>query len=111
MTDGTIRTVKLEGIGCSASMCSRTTVKVKNERNSLESVWLDSISAIRETTETNALFLMRDGTQRRLSLLSGFRVLYLGSEPQTGESQKLDLGQVRSLEFIGTSPMKETGRR
>jgi len=106
--DGTIRTVKLEGVGCSASMCSRSLIKIKNERNSVESVWLDRISEIRETTDTNALFLMRDGAQRRLSLVTDFRVLYLGSGP--GSPAKLDLGKVRSLQFISQAPTTERDR-
>jgi hypothetical protein len=108
MTDGTIQTVKVEGVGCTVSMCSRTRIEVKNERNSLERVWLDSISVIRETSGSSALFLMKDGTQRRLSLLTGFRVLYLGSGP--GLPAKLDLGKVRSLQFNSTTPPIERGR-
>ena len=32
MRDGATRTVKLEGVGCAQSICSRTAIKAKTER-------------------------------------------------------------------------------
>jgi hypothetical protein len=42
MADGTSRIAKLEGMGCSASICSRTAVKSKAESESIVKIWLDS---------------------------------------------------------------------
>src|SRR5580704_16656370 len=53
MADGTGRMARLEGVGCSASICSRTAIKSKAENDSLVKSWLDSIAAIRDTTATD----------------------------------------------------------
>jgi hypothetical protein len=94
MSNGVARTVKIEGIGCTASLCSRTAIRGKVEYGSILKTWFDTIGAIKETTASDALFVMRDGTQRRMSLLSDFRVLYLAP------SEKLDLAKVKSIEFV-----------
>ncbi len=95
---GAIRTYKLEGVGCTASRCSRTILKGAPS----DSIWLDTIAAIIETTEPAALFLMRDGTQKRVSLVGDFRVLYLRNE--SGAPEKLDLAKVKSVEFLPLTP-------
>lgn len=96
-TDGTSRTVVLEGIGCSASICSRTVIKSKAPNDSRVNTWLDSLAAIKDTTATDALFVLKDGTARRLSLVNDFRVLYLAGH--LGATEKLDLARVKSVEF------------
>jgi hypothetical protein len=63
--------------------------------------WLDSISAIRETTSTGALFVLHDGSRRRLSFVPNFRILYLATLLGIGE--QLDLSSVQSLEFSPAS--------
>jgi hypothetical protein len=98
LPDGTIRMATLEGLGCSRSICSRVAIKVKADSNSLVSLWLDSIASIKDTTENDALLVMRDGTQRRMSLVTDFRVLYLANRSPT--SEKLDLAKIKSLEFL-----------
>src|SRR6266566_5049437 len=55
MRDGAMRVARIQGVGCSASICSRTLIKGKTDRESVVTTWLDSISAIRETTSTGAL--------------------------------------------------------
>ncbi len=102
MADGTSRTARLEGVGCSASICSRTTIKGKGESDSLVTSRLDSLSAIRDTTANDALFVMKDGTRRRLSLVTDFRVIYL--ENQGAGTEKVDLEKVKSVEFL--TPLK-----
>jgi hypothetical protein len=59
---------------------------------------VDSIASIKDTTETDALFVMKDGTERRLALVPDFRVLYVSS--RNGGAEKLDLAKIRSLEFL-----------
>lgn len=97
LRDGTIRMAKLEGLGCSASMCSRVAIKGKTDGDSLVSFWLDSVAAIKDTTEKEALLVMKDGTERRISLVTDFRVLYLANRFLSAE--KLDLAKVKLLEL------------
>lgn len=101
LSDGATRTVKLEGVGCTASICSRTSIKGKAEHESIVKTWFDSIAAIKDTTDSDALFVMKDGTQRRMSLLKDFRVLYI--EGRNGTPEKLDLAKVKSIEFLAAS--------
>ncbi len=98
LPDGTTRMAKLEGLGCSWSICSRVAIKGKTDGDSLVSFWLDSITAIKDTTENGALLAMKDGTQHRMSLVTDFRVLYTLN--RSGGTEKLDLSKIRSLEFL-----------
>jgi len=98
LPDGTIRMAKIEGLGCSKSICSRFAIKGKTDGDSLVSFWLDTIAAIKKTTENGALLVMKDGTEHRLSLVTDFRVVYLANRSQS--SEKLDLAKIKSLEFL-----------
>ena len=101
MADGTSRMARLEGVGCSASICSRTVIKSKAGNESLVKTWLDSLAAIRDTTASDALFVLKDGTARRLSFVTDFRVLYLAN--RLGGTEKLDLAKLKSVEFLAPS--------
>jgi hypothetical protein len=94
--DGTSRTVKLEGVGCTESMCSRVFIRSKSASGAPVQTWVDSIASIKAGPENDALFVMKDGTERRLTLVSDFRVLYVSGGKG---AEKLDLGKIRSLEF------------
>ena len=96
--DGTSRTVRLEGVGCTESMCSRVFIRSKGESGVPLRTWFDSVAAIKDPTANDALFVMRDGTERRLALVSDFRVLYVSN--RKGATEKLDLSTIRSLEFL-----------
>jgi hypothetical protein len=98
LPDGTYRTVTLDGFGCSAAICSRVFVEGRIDDGSDEKIWIDSLAAIRDITANSALFVMKDGTQRRLSLITDFRVLYL--QEGSAKPQKLDLSKVRSLQMV-----------
>ena len=100
MRDGTTRTVKLEGVGCLQSICSRTAIKVKAKTDSLVRTWFDGLAAIKDTTAADALFVLKDGTSQRMSLLSDFRVLYLAN--RLGGTEKLDLAKVQAIEFLAS---------
>lgn len=102
LPDGTVQMAKLEGLGCSQSICSRVSIKGKASNNSLASFWLDRIAAIKDTTENGALLVMKDGTKQRISLITDFRVLYLADPSLSpGRSpEKLDLTKIKSLEFL-----------
>lgn len=94
--DGTARTVKLKGIGCTESMCSRVFIRSKDENGAPVQTWLDSIASIKDATASDAVFVMKNGAQRRLAFIADFRVLYVSTP-----AEKLDLSKIRSLEFIG----------
>jgi hypothetical protein len=96
LSDGTIHTVTLEGVGCPVGLCSRVAVNARAQGDArIEKVWLDCIAAIQDITGRDALFVFTDGTQRRLSVVSENRVLY-----STGDG-KVDLSHVQSLIFVG----------
>lgn len=104
--DGASRTATLQGMGCPVSMCSRVAVKSRVVGDSrLTAIglhrelntWLDSIAAIKEITSDDALFVFKDGTARRLAVISGNRILYIASY---FGSEKINLADVRTLEFI-----------
>jgi hypothetical protein len=95
--DGSARIVKLEGVGCTLSICSRTMMKAKAERDALMKLSLDGIAAIRDTADHDALFVMRDGTQKRLTLVKDFRVLYFAD---SGHSERLGIENVKSIDFL-----------
>jgi hypothetical protein len=101
LPDGTKRSITLQGIGCPAGMCSRVTIKGEVPRYEPASVWIDTIAAIRDTNEHDALFVMHDGSRKRLSLLHDFRVLYFVD--RSGREGKVDLAKVESLEILTPS--------
>jgi hypothetical protein len=101
LPDGTIQMAKLEGLGCSASVCSRVAIKGKTDGGSV-SFWLDTIAAIKDTTQNDALLVLKNGTEQRMSLLTDFRVLYLANRSQ--RSEKLDLAKIKSLELLPVTP-------
>jgi hypothetical protein len=98
LPDGTIRMARVEGLGCSAAICSRVAIKGKTEGDSLVTFWLDSIAAIKDITERDALIVMKNGAGQRVSFVTDFRVLYLGNLFPSPE--KVDLGKIKSLEFL-----------
>jgi len=98
LINGESRNIVLEGVGCTSSLCSRVLLNTrKADEPGFTRVWLDSISAIRDVTKDDALFLFRDGTERRLSVFPLNRVLYIKGRWLGRE--KIGLETVRSLEF------------
>jgi hypothetical protein len=100
LADGTKRTVTLDGAGCSETICSQVFIQGRSNDGSTERIWFDRLAAIRDIAANSALFIMGDGSQKRLSLITDFRVLYL-NEGNT-KSQKLDLSKIQSLEMLST---------
>ena len=98
--DGTSRLTKLQGVGCTESMCSRVFIRSKSADGAPLQTWLDSIASIEDTTENGAVFAMKDGTDQRLAFVSRFRVLYVSGS--NGRTERLDLAKVRSLEFVNS---------
>ena len=96
--DGTTRTVRLQGWGCTESMCSRVFIRSNSENRTPLRTWFDSIAAIKDATAADALFVMKDGTERRLPFVSDYRVLYVSN--RIGLTEKLDLAKIQSIEFF-----------
>jgi hypothetical protein len=96
--DGTARTVTLQGVGCSISMCSR--VRAKDATN--DDVWLDGLSSVRQISHDShgsvqAIFRFRNGAERQASLVEGNRILYIRDGFRSTE--KLDLASLTSIDF------------
>ena len=97
--NGQARTVTLEGVGCSEALCSRVAVKTRAEGDSrVTRTWLDTIAAIRDITSQTALFVLKDGTARRLSVVHDNQFLYF--EGQDGTEGKINLAGVTLVEFL-----------
>lgn len=101
LPNGATETVRLDGVGCTESICSRVLIKAKTAKNALVEMWFDSIVAIRDIREDGALFVLKDHSEQRLSLVSDFRVLYVAKDGTRKE--KLDLAKVKSFEILGPS--------
>ena len=97
LLNGSTQTMKFEGVGCTSSICSRTVLKSKTG-DSAVSTRLDGIAAIKDVRDGDALFVLRDGKEQRMSLLTDFRVLYLTNS--RGASEKVDLATVKNVEFL-----------
>jgi hypothetical protein len=72
-------------------------IKGRTERGSLVEMRLDTVAAIRSTAAGQTLFVLKDGREERLSLVSDFRVLYVAKPHGT---EKIDLAKVTSVEFL-----------
>ena len=101
MPDGATETARLEGVGCSAAICSRVLMQGKAKDESLVKTRLAAIASIKKTSGGSALLVLKDGTARRLSLVKDFRVLYLANP--SGSTKKLDLADIRAVEFLPDS--------
>jgi hypothetical protein len=97
LSDGGVRTIELQGLGCSEAICSRVFIRAREANHSESQIWLDSIAAIKSINHDSALFVMKDGTERRLALIPDFRVLYVTNS--NGNSERIDLGAITALEM------------
>jgi len=101
LPDGATRVAKVEGIGCSVAICSRVAIKGGTQGDSLVQKSLRSIAAIKDTNHGHALLVLKNGTEARVSLIRDFRVLYLANP--AGGDDKLDLANVKSVEFVSSA--------
>lgn len=99
LPNGDTQLVKLEGVGCTVSICSRTHIEGHARNASLEAVEFDAIRKIESIPQNRVTLLMKDGSSQAMSLVTDFRVLYLRSE--SGAPEKLDFSEVKSVEFLG----------
>jgi hypothetical protein len=99
LANGSSRTVTLEGVGCSKAMCSRVAIQGKASGDSrVTRTWLDTIATIKDISSEDALFVLKNGTARRLSVVHDNRFLYFAD--QNGVGGKIDLAGVKSVEFL-----------
>jgi hypothetical protein len=106
MPNGHSQTVIVQGVGCDVNMCSRVAIRSKSADARLAalglyhemSTWLDSIAAI---TENDALFVFKDGSKRRLSIIDDNRFFYFAD--RCFGSGKIDVAKVRSFESVPTT--------
>jgi hypothetical protein len=98
LANGSSRTVSLEGVGCSETLCSRVAVRSRIDGDAhVQRTRLDSLVAIRDITKDGARFVFKDGTERRLSVVAENRVLYVVN--QNGDETRIDLARIASVEF------------
>ena len=98
MSDGSARTVTLQGVGCTANICSRVRALDVNS----ESVWLDGIDSVHAISSkadgaVTAILRFRNGTERQVSIIQAHRILYVGE--RFGRVEKLDLTRVARIDF------------
>jgi hypothetical protein len=97
MTDGTFRTITLEGVGCAQAMCSRVRIRPVEQ----DGVWLDQLASVDDISQnaegpTHAVFAFRDGSSRETSITASNRMLYIGGRFST---HQIDLAHVRRIDF------------
>ena len=97
LTDGSVRTVTIQGIGCTTAMCSRVRALDRNA----ESVWLDGLTSVhdivREGDGVAAVFAFKNGSERRSSIRAANRIVYFASH--FGRTEQLDLASVTRITF------------
>ena len=98
LADGATQIARIDGIGCTESICSTVLMKAKSAGNTVVEVRFDSLAAIRDIRQNDALFVAKDHSERRLTFLSDFRVLYLARSG--GARQKIDLAKIKSVEIL-----------
>jgi hypothetical protein len=98
MADGTTKAITLEGVGCTASMCSR----VRARENNSDSIWLDGLTSMRHIRDANgavqATFTFNNGIEREGSIAQDNRVLYISR--WLGNPEKLDLARIHRIDFV-----------
>lgn len=100
-TNGASQTITLEGVGCSAAICSRVAVRTTADDDPrVTKMWLDRIAAIRNITSKDALFVLKNGTALRLSVVHDNQFLYFAD--QHGGEGKIDLAGIKSIEFLAS---------
>jgi hypothetical protein len=98
LKDGSSKIVRFDGVGCNESICSRVAVNSRTVGDVIANrTRFDDIAAIQEICDDTALFVFKDGTKRRVSVVPDNRVLYvIGAD---GNTQKISLAGVLSIDF------------
>jgi hypothetical protein len=95
---GTSRVVRLEGVGCDETICSRIAVNNRTVGNVIVNrTRFEDIRAIQDIGGETATFMFRNGTTRRVSVIPDNRVLYVIEKD--GGRRKIGLNTVRSIDL------------
>jgi len=96
--DGSAQIVTLDGVGCDESICSRVAVSAQSLGNVIANrTRFADIAAIRDISEASAIFVLKDGTSHRLSVVPDNRILYVFDSNH--RAQKISLQRLKSVEF------------
>src|SRR5215475_5056946 len=89
-------------------MCSRVRIQSRvTDSLKVTDTWRDSARTIKDINGQDALFTFKDGTARRLPIISGYRFLYFGKGKT--EMGKFKVGRVyQPLESPVTHPSRES---
>jgi hypothetical protein len=99
--NGISQMVILEGVGCSEALCSRVAVRSKADDDPrVTKTWLDTIAAIQDITSKDALFVLKNGTSQRHSVVHDNQFLYFAD--QQGREGKIDIAGIKSIEFLAS---------
>jgi hypothetical protein len=99
LRDGTSRLVRFEGVGCSQSICSRVTVRSRPVAEGVVGrTPFDTLASVRDISQDETLFVLKNGSTKRVSIPWDNRVLYVVNAD--GLQEKIELGQVKSLDFV-----------
>lgn len=98
MADGTMRTITLQGVGCTERICSR----LRAAALMADSVWLDELASVRAISHetqgpVTAVFTFKNGMERQASIVQVNRVLYV--DGRLGRTEKSDLGSLARIDF------------
>lgn len=97
--NGVSQAITLDGVGCSEALCSRVAVRARAvDDPRVTKTWLDTIAAIRDITSKDALFVLKNGTAQRRSVVHENQFLYFAD--QHGGEGKIDLAGIKSIEFL-----------
>ncbi len=98
LRDGSSRVVRLQGVGCDESICSRVAVNSRTVGNVVVNrTKFDDIRAVKDITDDSAVFVFTDGTTRHVSVIPENRVLYVIGP--SGATEKIRLRQLSALDL------------
>jgi len=112
---GTTRNVMILGIGIEYDNEYRThAIRLRDEAESVVTVWIDTIRLIRNGNDESAVFVLKNGTERRLWFIGDTpsvdnprfirRVLMVANDD--GGQEKINIARLASVEFV-TAPRKD----
>ncbi len=98
LRDGASRIVRLEGVGCDETICSRVAIGTRTIGNvSVNRTQFGEIAAVQDICDDEAVFVFKNGARRHMSIVRDNRVLYVIDAD--GRPQKINLGRLVSIDF------------
>lgn len=93
LRDGSSQLVRLDGVGCEKSLCSRVAINGGIQGR----IQLDRLDAIRGVCDGHAQFVFSDGTEQGVTVIPDNRVLYVTGAD--GRARKIHLDALKSVQF------------